>query len=95
MTTLFDATIRNKTNRDFGRGLLRSVPTFRTEFTATDAQVAPYATDHFQYDSQQRVTQAVVQGQAGHVRMGHRGEQDLAATRQGESLQQQVKPAAD
>ncbi len=31
-------------------------------FTATDAQVAPYASTYFQYDSQQRVTEAVIQG---------------------------------
>ena len=31
--------------------------------TATAAQVAPYADDYFQYDDQQRVTEAVVQGQ--------------------------------
>jgi RHS repeat-associated protein len=31
--------------------------------TASDAQVAPYADNYFQYDSQQRVSEAVVQGQ--------------------------------
>jgi RHS repeat-associated protein len=31
--------------------------------TATDAQVAPYAANYFQYDDQQRVTEAVVQGE--------------------------------
>jgi RHS repeat-associated protein len=31
--------------------------------TATDAQVAPYADDYFQYDSQHRVTEEVVQGE--------------------------------
>jgi RHS repeat-associated protein len=33
--------------------------------SATDAQVAPYARDYFQYDSQRRVTLAAVQGAGG------------------------------
>ena len=36
-TVLFDATKRHPARRDFGRGLLRSVPTYRTGYTADDA----------------------------------------------------------
>jgi hypothetical protein len=33
---LFDATQRHLARRDFGRGILRSVPTYRTGYTAAD-----------------------------------------------------------
>lgn len=36
MITLFDATRPVKTSRRFGAGLLRSLPTYRANFTAED-----------------------------------------------------------
>jgi RHS repeat-associated protein len=41
----------------------RLVAAVGNPLTATDSQVAPYADNYFQYDSQQRVSEAVVQGQ--------------------------------
>jgi RHS repeat-associated protein len=41
----------------------RLVTAVGNPFTVTAAQVAPYADDYFQYDDQQRVTEAVIQGQ--------------------------------
>lgn len=41
----------------------RLVAAVGNPFTATDAQVAPYADDYFAYDSQGRVTEEVVQGE--------------------------------
>jgi hypothetical protein len=43
--------------------LVAAVGSPQAVLTATDDQVAPYADDYFQYDSQQRVSEAVVQGQ--------------------------------
>jgi RHS repeat-associated protein len=40
----------------------RLVAAVGNPLTATDAQVAPYAEDYFEYDSMRRVTKAVVQG---------------------------------
>jgi hypothetical protein len=40
---LFDATQRHPARRDFGRGILRSVPTYRAPYTAADAAWAAEA----------------------------------------------------
>jgi hypothetical protein len=40
----------------------RAAAALGNPLTATDAQLAPYADDYYQYDSQQRVTLATVQG---------------------------------
>jgi hypothetical protein len=43
MTTLFDATARRNPNRTFGRGLLRSLPTFKAPASAEDMAWASQA----------------------------------------------------
>src|SRR5262249_17082051 len=41
----------------------RLVAAVGTPTTATDSQVAPYADDYFEYDSQHRVTKEIAQGE--------------------------------
>jgi len=53
--------------------LAASLPAGTTPETATDVQIAPYADQYYQYDSQRRVTETVVQG-AGCSCSGSTGE---------------------
>jgi len=50
--------------------LAAALPSGTTPATATDAQMAPYADEYFQYDSKHRVTEQVIQGAGSSLSSG-------------------------